>query len=542
MTLCAQTNLMQGHTDIGIGYDKDANEWDLHIHDEENDVEYAPPSDAVLWVKYAAHGPVPQGPQWSFLGTAGSRVWLLPMVEDSNLLCLGFGAEEIENGVFVNDEFTMTLKSVVGPGHVAVFDADAFGEPVVWMSSRDGINGADAVALPAGAHQHVNWAFSAPGDYVVSFEASGVRADGNTNTASGNVEYLFHVEDGFDDPNSSVVYLTHQHMDFRVEYDANAEGTNRLDILLRYNATSTVGPNYFVVSNQQVYIVGNTNSQLIIPPNPNYAFLGAPGAPIWILPQSQDVTLPYLGTSGEDLPFGVFGGPINFELVSVEGPGNFFAWANTGGGQPPIVKFICTNGVVSPQYNKMTPGVGSHEHYNWGFSTNGLYRVTFRPSGVVTNLPGGPTNIIGREVAWAFQILPLRPWENWVSTNWPPATATNIAGTGADPDDDRIVNLLEYAFGNNPNVALYTNAPAVTFVTHSGTNYGALRYVHATNATDLTLDARASSVLGGASTSITNVSSIVPNGTTETIIVRDSIAKDATTNRFYELKVKLNYP
>ena len=179
---------------------------------------------------------------------------------------------------------------------------------------------------------------------------------------------------------AQVAYLDHQHMDFRMEYNPAAEGTNQLDVLLRYNSTSGVGPDYFVATNQQVYIVGGTNSQLIIPDNSNYYFLGAPGAPIWILPQSQNVTLPYIGTSGEDVPFGVFAGPLNFELISVEGPGNFFAWANSGAGQPPIVKFICTNGVVSTQYNVMNPLTGSHEHYNWGFSTNGLYRVTFRAS------------------------------------------------------------------------------------------------------------------------------------------------------------------
>ncbi len=34
---------------------------------------------------------------------------------------------------------------------------------------------------------------------------------------------------------SQVNYLDHQHMDFRIQYDPNAEGTNQLDIVLRYN-------------------------------------------------------------------------------------------------------------------------------------------------------------------------------------------------------------------------------------------------------------------------------------------------------------------
>jgi surface-anchored protein len=334
---------------------------------------------------------------------------------------------------------------------------------------------------------------------------------------------------------AQVVYLDHQHIDFRLQYNPAAEGTNRLGIILGYDT----GVDHFTATNQQVYIVGGTNAKLVVPSNPNYAFLGTPGAPIWILPQSQNITLPYLGTSAEDIPLGAFNGPLNLELISVEGPGNFFAWANSGAGQPPTVKFICTNGVVSTQYNVLNPLTGSHEHCNWGFSTNGLYRVTFRVTG---QRIGESTNIIGGEVAWAFEILPLRPWENWVSTNWLPATATNIAGAGADPDGDGIVNLLEYAFGNNPNLAHHTNAPAVTFVNVGGTNYGALQYTHSTNATDLTFDVRASSALGGFTGNLINTAGVVTNGSVEKVIVRDSISKEQTTNRFYQLRVKLNYP
>jgi surface-anchored protein len=334
---------------------------------------------------------------------------------------------------------------------------------------------------------------------------------------------------------AQVAYLDHQHMDFRLEYHPAAEGTNRLDVVLGYDT----GTGHVTATNQEVYLVGGTNSLLTIPSNPNYAFLGAPGAPIWILPQSQNITLPYLGLSAEDIPLGAFNGPLDFELISVEGPGNFFAWATSGAGLPPTVKFICTNGVVSPQYNVMNPATGSHEHYHWGFSTNGLYCVTFRVTG---QLVGESTNIIGREVAWAFQILPLRPWEAWVSTNWQPATTGDIAGAGADPDGDGIVNVLEYAFGNDPNVALYTNAPAATFVNDGGTNCGAVRHIRATNATDLTFQVRASSTLSTFAETLTNVTGIVTNGGVEIVTVRDPVSQTQATNRFYQLRVNLNYP
>lgn len=192
LTLPAQTWLYQGHTDVGIDYDETLNEWSLHLHDEANDVEYSPPTNALLVVKNDAHGLVAAGPQWSFLGTAGSDVWTLPNTENTNLLFLGIGAEEIAGGTFTNDAFTMTLTGFSGPGNLAIYDLDSFGDPVVWMNTADGITGADSRILHSGAHSHVNWAFSAPGDYTVTFEASAISTL-NGPTASGPVNYKFHI-------------------------------------------------------------------------------------------------------------------------------------------------------------------------------------------------------------------------------------------------------------------------------------------------------------------------------------------------------------
>ncbi|MCL4789304.1 MAG: choice-of-anchor M domain-containing protein [Verrucomicrobia bacterium] len=189
----AQTTLYDGHTDVGIDYDETLNAWNLHVHYEVTDTEYSPPSDALLFVKNTSLSLVPVGAQWSFLGAAGSDVWILPKVQDPNLLFLGFGAEEIADGTFVGNQFTMSLKGVTGPGQFSVYDVDSFGDPVLWMNSGDGISGADSRVIPSGAHSHVNWAFSAPGDYTVLFEATG-NSVLNGLTSSGDVAYNFRVE------------------------------------------------------------------------------------------------------------------------------------------------------------------------------------------------------------------------------------------------------------------------------------------------------------------------------------------------------------
>lgn len=193
LTTQAQTPLYTGHTDVGVDYDEDVNEWNLHVHYEVTDTEYSPPSEALLYVNNAAHTSLNADPVWSFLGSPGSSVWILPKVQNPDLLFLGFGAEEIADGTFVGNQFTMALTGVTGPGNFVVYDTDAFGNPIVWMNSGDGISGADARVLPSGTHSHVNWAFTAPGDYSVFFNASAI-SELNGFTSSGDVEYRFHVE------------------------------------------------------------------------------------------------------------------------------------------------------------------------------------------------------------------------------------------------------------------------------------------------------------------------------------------------------------
>lgn len=532
LALHAQTNsLATGEAVIGVNYN--SGQWTLNLRDTLGGMTYSPATNLLLWAEANAHSLVPTNAGWAFLGAAGTNVWIVPKTKTVNLLHLGFDTTKITNGLFTGNQVKLTLQNVSGPGDFSLYDTDANGNPIVLMNTRDGLSAADEVTLPTGTNQFFNWAFSAPGDYVLSFAASGTLT-GGSGTASGTVDFLFHVQD-------QVFYLTFQHMDFRADYEPDAEGSNRLDTLVRYNVSYQIDPNgYIVTTNKYLYIVGGNDARTTIPNNPYYTFLGQPGSPVWILPQTQVFTVPYVGISTEEIPPGVFNGPLRFELISVDGPGNSFAWAVPGLGQPPIIKFICTNGVVSPDTNVMTPTTGSHEHYNWAFSTNGLYRVTFRYSG---QLAADGTYITGRDVTWAFEILPLRPWENWVSTNWLPATASDVAGANADPDGDGLVNVLEYAFGNDPNVALRTNVPAFSFATEGGTNYGELSYTWSTNATDVALSVVAASNLTGAAwNNLTNVVSVITNGTTERITVRDSVPVPSAATRFYRLQVQLNYP
>ena len=187
LPLPAATPLTVGHADVGIGYESGA--FNLHVHDEENDMEYSP-ADALLIVGSAALQFSPGG-NLSFLGPAGTPVWVLPKTENLELLFLGLGAEELVPGEW-NGNIEFSLKGVSGPGSFTLWNTTAFGTPVLYMNSADGMGPDDRTSVIPGSHSHLNWGFSAPGIYSVSFEASGIHGTDGLQS-SGPVAYQFEV-------------------------------------------------------------------------------------------------------------------------------------------------------------------------------------------------------------------------------------------------------------------------------------------------------------------------------------------------------------
>jgi len=185
--------LTSGHTDVGVNYENGA--WDLHVHAEDLGEEYEPGG---VWIKVGATSrtSIPGSAAFSFLGASGSPIWVLPAVQKSDLVFLGLGTEELAAGVFSNNVVNLALKSVRGPGGLVVYQLDTFGSPVVSFNSLDGIDANDARALAAGGHTHVNWVFTAPGQYRIGFQASGMLAATGETTTSEIVEYLFDVGEG----------------------------------------------------------------------------------------------------------------------------------------------------------------------------------------------------------------------------------------------------------------------------------------------------------------------------------------------------------
>lgn len=184
--------LSTGHVDVvDVAYE-DGN-LDIGVHDEsvEPDIE-RDVDDVVLLVKRAARTTVPADPAYGFLGTPGTAVWILPEVQNTDLLWPGLSAEEIESGVFAADTVTVAVEKVTGAGRVAIFTENAVGAPQVLVNSGDGLP--DSVALQAGSHRHASWAFQRAGVYLVKVRATATLAATGATVVSEPVDYKIVVQ------------------------------------------------------------------------------------------------------------------------------------------------------------------------------------------------------------------------------------------------------------------------------------------------------------------------------------------------------------
>ncbi|GIF74599.1 hypothetical protein Asi02nite_41170 [Asanoa siamensis] len=187
--------LSQGHTDaVDVHYENGALSLEVHDDTVEPSV-MRDPADVTFHALPASAVQVPDIPQYSFLGEPGATVWLLPQVQDPNLLWPGWNTTTLPGGVFAGDSVKLSLVDVDGPGDVWVFMSDAIGMPLHKFRTDDGLP--DALDVPVHTHAHANWAFSATGTYTLRFQADATLTDG-TKLSTGPVDYTFLVGDGTD--------------------------------------------------------------------------------------------------------------------------------------------------------------------------------------------------------------------------------------------------------------------------------------------------------------------------------------------------------
>ncbi len=425
-----------GHSDVQVTYEDD--KLGIHIYDQIEDVEIAP-DDLIILLPEAAEAAVPANTDFAFLGSVGDPLWILPQNAIPNVLFLGIAADNLESGIFLDDTTRVELVSIEGPGHFFAYDTDAFGAPNVQINSADGITGDDRLTVAAGAHFHVDMTFNAEGDYKLTFVVKAALPDGapvESEPITLNFEVGHHDDDGHDGHDHGE--LEAGHADIEVAYE---EG--ELELHIHDEETD------MELEPGEVVLAVPEAAESAVPDGANFAFLGNVGDPLWILPQTAQSDVLFLGIAAGEVESGVFMNDTTYvELVSVDGPGNFFVY-NTDSFGAPSVSINSADGITSD--DRLTVLAGSHGHVNWTFDAEGDYEVAFVVKG--TLLDG--TSIESEPTTFNFEVGHHdddghETFEQWTLDNFG-ANPGDEASVDGNPDLDDLNNVLEFAFGTDPN-------------------------------------------------------------------------------------------
>lgn len=383
--------LREGHVDLLVLYEEDeglhlavaAGEHDhdeeAHGHEDDHGDEHNHEHESLEGVDIVA-GPkavtVAQGElPWSTSGQGNHFFYTFPQSEIEGLPFLGLNTEELDNAQFESGP-TLTLTSVEGPGIFFLYQVDAFGEALVHMNSTD--SGDDTVTLLLGTHVHMNWAFSEPGDYALTFEISATLAGGSP-VVSEPQEVHFHIV-------GQPTYVHENHADIGLHYEADHglaftiaadEETHHHeeedDAHDHADDEHDHGDDEHDHGNEMhpadvVLLLGGF-AVTEVPDNATYAFLGESGSLFYLAGQQESQGVPFIGWNTEELDPLVIGNPT-IELHGLSGPGNLFLYEVDAFGEATLL----WNSTDAEEDTLELP-VGTHRHLNLAVTVPGTYEL-----------------------------------------------------------------------------------------------------------------------------------------------------------------------
>ncbi|MFJ4873182.1 choice-of-anchor M domain-containing protein [Streptomyces sp. NPDC088757] len=362
----------------------------------------------------------------AFLGRPGQEVWVLgdestvaPQESEPSPEASQWSTEAVDAAHLDAEGLVRwALTGLEGPGDVTVFDpgSDASGikeQPRVLFDSSDGLS--DVQDLAAGTSGRMAWAFTEPGEYHLTSQASttlesgvpvtttarwtvqvrdtapapGPRellpvppsAPGNTGTTPAPVRPAVQsspaagrvaTADSGDIVNQKV-----EIDDGHVDAIAGRMVGGRLRTLFK----DSRNPGRIIWREpSSVVLRVEPAAKEKVPASDTYAFLGKPGTDFWLIPQVQKQGVVWAGWNTEALGAGDLGGPVKMKLEKVTGPGSLAIWETAGLGGAHLL-FNSRDGL--PDTHQVDLGV--HAHANWAFSKEGTYQVTFQLGGTLPN-------------------------------------------------------------------------------------------------------------------------------------------------------------
>lgn len=395
-------------------------------------VVYRDPAKTVLQVRDAARRPIAAGSPFGFIGAEGSTAYVLGQSEESGLIWPGWSTEEVPEA----GDVTWTLKKLgttgsegAAPGKMALYQLGTFGAAAMKFNTVDGTN---QFTIPTGVHQHGTWVFSNPGVYCMAFNrtaATGASSDFTIAWAVGESVDPSTVDPGECFAGQAIDKIEGGVKAAPIVSSDAVPGTSRTagstapgpgDVCLpgaRTTAGGAVGGSASgsagagIAAGSAVISAGHVDyatrvidgrlrsflkdgtaavpiwrdpGSVVLSVGPGaatrvpggpFGFLGAPGATVHQLPQTQAAGLPWLGWNTQSLGADVVG-PVTWSLDNVGGPGAVTVYELGAFGEPVQL--------LAPGRSLSVPA-GVHAHATWAFPATGVYRLTMTQSATLTN-------------------------------------------------------------------------------------------------------------------------------------------------------------
>jgi len=132
---------------------------------------------------------------------------------------------------------------------------------------------------------------------------------------------------------------------------------------------------------EDVVLQAGAKSQVPVPADPAYAFLGEPGRKVYILPQVEQAGIVWPGWNTQDTEVATkVDREVTWTLNDVQGPGGFTLFLNSDFGKPqPVFD------AAKPFPQETGIDINTHVHGNWTFAAEGTYLLDITMAAKLTD-------------------------------------------------------------------------------------------------------------------------------------------------------------